>query len=293
MHSITTLARLTGVKQETIRTWERRYSVVSPGRDEKGRRVYGEADVRRLRQVADLVRLGHQIGDISAWSDERLEQALEATVAEKRNHSVEYRESLMSALDAKEPHRFEQLIGLTLTSLPPLVATEQVLAPTLGRIGAMWEAGELGSDEEHALSVIIKRQLMLGLAFLAPSANGLTILFSTLSDEHHELGALMACFIAASERHRCAYLGPNLPAEDIARAAKRLDAAAIVLGVVHVRDARRIEDELQRLVDHAPERAQIVLGVGKAAGLIGAPSPIITLHDFGSFKRFLDATWFD
>ena len=49
MLSITTLARLSGVKQETIRTWERRYGVIQPDRDDRGRRIYSDQDAQRLR----------------------------------------------------------------------------------------------------------------------------------------------------------------------------------------------------------------------------------------------------
>ena len=68
-------AELSGVRVELIRAWERRYGVVTPTRDERGR-LYSDADVRRLQLLAAAVERGHAIGRIARAGDTELERLI-------------------------------------------------------------------------------------------------------------------------------------------------------------------------------------------------------------------------
>ena len=58
-------ARLAGIPVETLRVWERRYSVVAPRLDPRGHRLYSAEDVGRLGLIRQLVELGSAIGSIA------------------------------------------------------------------------------------------------------------------------------------------------------------------------------------------------------------------------------------
>ena len=58
-------ARLSGVPVETLRVWERRYSVTDPSRSTHGQRQYSFEDVRRLGLIKQLVDAGNAIGAIA------------------------------------------------------------------------------------------------------------------------------------------------------------------------------------------------------------------------------------
>lgn len=58
-------ARLAGVPVDTLRIWERRYSVVGPRTSEGGQRLYSNADIRRLTMIKQLVDMGHAIGTVA------------------------------------------------------------------------------------------------------------------------------------------------------------------------------------------------------------------------------------
>jgi len=64
-YPIGVVARRTGIHPETIRIWERRYAVVSPGTSASGRRLYSEDEVRRLELVKKLVDAGNPIGRVA------------------------------------------------------------------------------------------------------------------------------------------------------------------------------------------------------------------------------------
>lgn len=68
------LSHLSGVPTDTIRTWERRYKLLVPGRDAKGRRVYSPEQLARLRLIASLSEQGERVADLAKLSDEALKQ---------------------------------------------------------------------------------------------------------------------------------------------------------------------------------------------------------------------------
>jgi DNA-binding transcriptional MerR regulator len=71
--SIGAVTKATGISTHTLRKWESRYGVIEPLRTPTGRRAYTQAQVERLILLRDLVASGHQIGRLSALSDDELE----------------------------------------------------------------------------------------------------------------------------------------------------------------------------------------------------------------------------
>lgn len=74
--SIGALAGMVGVPVETLRTWERRYGVPVPERDEGKRRQYTLTEVARLQRIVLLVRHGERVKDLAALSATRLDERL-------------------------------------------------------------------------------------------------------------------------------------------------------------------------------------------------------------------------
>ena len=73
-------ARLTGIQVETLRVWERRYSVVGPQVSATGRRLYASADLERLRLIKQLVDSGHPISSVASVPSEKLLELREVSI---------------------------------------------------------------------------------------------------------------------------------------------------------------------------------------------------------------------
>ncbi|MCB1701393.1 MAG: MerR family transcriptional regulator [Halioglobus sp.] len=73
LYAIGTVARLTGLKPDTLRVWERRYGLGASHRSRTGRRQYTQADLEHMQLVATLINSGVRIGEISACSGKTLE----------------------------------------------------------------------------------------------------------------------------------------------------------------------------------------------------------------------------
>ena len=73
LYGIGTVARLTGLKPDTLRVWERRYGLGASYKSPSGRRQYTQADLEHLQLVSALVSDGARIGEIAASDRKTLE----------------------------------------------------------------------------------------------------------------------------------------------------------------------------------------------------------------------------
>jgi len=76
----------------------------------------------------------------------------------------------------------------------------------------------------------------------------------------HDLGAHMITLTAASEGWKTVFLGSNLPAEDIAAAALRVNARAIALSIVYPDDDSHLSSDIQKLGILVPKTIKIIFG---------------------------------
>src|SRR5262245_19589889 len=70
-YPIRAAARLTRLSIDTLRAWEKRYSVVQPRRQD-GMRMYSQADIERLSLLRQALEQGHSIGHASGLSNSEL-----------------------------------------------------------------------------------------------------------------------------------------------------------------------------------------------------------------------------
>jgi hypothetical protein len=76
LYGIGTVARLTGLKPDTLRVWERRYGLGASHKSATGRRQYTQSDLEHLQLVSALVSSGSRIGEIANTERRTLEMLL-------------------------------------------------------------------------------------------------------------------------------------------------------------------------------------------------------------------------
>lgn len=87
LYGIGTVARLTGLKPDTLRVWERRYGLGASHKTTTGRRQYTQSDLEHLQLIAALVAAGSRIGEIASTERKTLEMLV-------RNRSRSGRDSV-------------------------------------------------------------------------------------------------------------------------------------------------------------------------------------------------------
>jgi DNA-binding transcriptional MerR regulator/methylmalonyl-CoA mutase cobalamin-binding subunit len=255
---------MTGVSAHALRAWERRYRAVEPQRTPGGARRYSEREVARLRLLRRAVEAGHPIGEVARLSDDEIAERLRAIRGGNGSPGPAATsglpiEACLEAVRAMRSERLEHALALQLAALGPRRFALELAGPLLARIGDEWERGTLSVAAEHAASSTIRTLLGTTLRRDAALADGPGILFATPAGERHELGALIAAVYALGEGVRSVFLGPDLPADEIAEAARRADVRAVAVSVVCLAPEAAAA-ELRALRAALPDDVPILVG---------------------------------
>ena len=262
------VAKMTGLSTHTLRMWEKRYAAVVPERTEAGGRLYTDADVERLRLLHTLVESGHSIGGIAKLPDVDLRHmaaAFPVPAAEEppSRHLPEVRQRVMTAIERLRVEEAEQILSRTVLSTEPVEFLKTLVAPILIEVGERWQRGDLRIAHEHACTTVM-RGLLFSLMRLYPARDSRRrVVVATPAHEDHELGALMVSMLAAMHGWSVLYLGPNLPAEEIAYAVRDTEAELLLLSVTNL-DENASTSEIAAIEKAVPDRVKIVVG-GRAA----------------------------
>jgi DNA-binding transcriptional MerR regulator/methylmalonyl-CoA mutase cobalamin-binding subunit len=265
-YSLGAVSRLTGLSPHVLRAWERRYQAVLPLRTPGGTRRYRESDVTRLRLLAAATAAGHPIGDIARLSEAELRGRASGPDEEPRPPLRRILEAI-ERLDADET---ERLLSLQLAALGARGFVEAVARPLLHEVGEQWEKGELCVASEHLASASVRNLLGLALRRRSQASDFRPVLFTTLAGERHELGALACAVIAVELGANAIYLGPDLPAGEVAAAAAATCARVVAVSTGRCAPARQREQAVRTLRRELPSDVAIWLG---GSGSDGLPIP--------------------
>lgn len=263
-YTIGTLAGITGLSAHTIRAWERRYQALSPSRSETNRRVYGEEDLSRLSLLKRVVESGHSIGQVAHLTVEELsglDHARPSAFMPASDRSPDqFLTDCLASIDKLDPEALHECLVMASANLGVTGLIDKVIVPLIGGIESGWLAGEVKIAQEHMASAVL-RSFLEGLRTSIRSSPGAPkLLVTTPINQHHELGALIAAVVAAMHSWNVTYLGPNLPAREIADAVKKSGAKAVALSIVFPRNDAEMARDLALLGDLLPASISIMAG---------------------------------
>jgi len=291
----------TGLTAHTIRAWEKRYGAVIPERTEKNRRIYSEDDIEKLQLLHRLILAGHSIGQIAGLPLESLKDLLRKdsdlflpTPEMSKRTQSDFAEKLVSEaiqhVASFDGEKLENVMHRALTGLGRRTLTEKFLAPFLEKQGEMWSAGTLRIAQEHFASSIVRGFLANLYRQSGSSRTDRALLIATPAGQHHEFGALFVAIESIACGWRSFYMGPNLPAEEIAEAAILNRVPAIALSIIYPANDPNLPAELLLLRRCLPPDIQIVAGGRSASGYKNSLEAIgsVVLNDIRDLDRFLE-----
>ncbi len=262
-YRIGAVSKLTGLSSHTIRVWERRYKAVVPTRTPGGTREYSAADLEKLTMLRTLSEAGHSIGGIAALDMDTLRGLLGDAAG--RDSSSSIREHV-PAVEAVLGHILEldlaaaerELLNASAV-IGPLTMIFDVIAPLVEEVGRRWETGEFRVVHEHAATAALRTLLGHFLSSHAGRPKQALAVTATVSGERHELGALMASFIAVTRGYSVLYMGPDLPVADICHVAKKKDADLVLISVVNAY-SKEAEEQFMELKEGLGSSLSILVG---------------------------------
>ena len=275
-HSIKVVVRRTGLSAHVIRVWEKRYQAVVPARTETNRRVYSDEDIARLQWLQQAVQAGQSIGRIAHLSTPELMKLVRAEQAaaplaqrptdeeDEKKDPGEFLERALVAVQGLDAVSLKEQLVRASIALSQQHLLEEVVQPLMERIGQMWQEGTLRVSDEHMASAVVRSFIGNIRASFQVSEAAPHVVVTTPAGQLHELGALLASVVATSEGWNSTFLGPNLPAEEIAGAAAQKGAKAVLLSIIYPSDDPHLGGELLKLRRLLGDEIALLAG-GRAA----------------------------
>ena len=272
-HSIAVVSRRTGVAQLLLRAWERRYDAVTPARTPTGRRMYSDRDLEKLTILGLLTGVGHRIGDIATLPMDDLRQLAEENSASpappvrptgEAVPASHFLEDALKAIAAMDARGLEAVLNQSLLHLSKPILRKDFLGPLLEEVGVRWCDGRLRIAHEHMASAVIISFLSGVNSRYQVTPGSPLVTVATPSGTHHEMGALLAASHAFEAGWDVLYLGPNMPAEDLAATSASRNVRAILLSIVFPAGDDGIAAQLRELRKFVGPGMPIVVG-GMAA----------------------------
>jgi DNA-binding transcriptional MerR regulator/methylmalonyl-CoA mutase cobalamin-binding subunit len=285
-HPIRVVTRRTGLSADLLRAWERRYDVVRPTRSEGGRRLYSDADIERLRLLYRATLAGRSIGQVAELPTNALvalvrqdatadaEAGFSNSGAPPRDRGVppsptDFLDDALRAVERLDATALDAVLRRAVVALPATALVDGVIVPLLEGVGTRWREGTLRPVHGHLASAVLRRVLeRVAESASSPFATA-ALVVATPTGQIHEFGALLVAATATTEGWRVMYLGPDLPAEDIAEAAVRTRARAVALSIVYPTGDPAVGDELRRLRNALPKDITLLVG-GAASSAYGS-----------------------
>ena len=276
--NIAAVERDTGLSKDVLRMWERRYGFPAPERDSNGERNYPADQVERLRLIKRLMDAGHRPGKLMATPSDELaaltprRPAARARGAEEASPDLDQLLTLIKQHDAPG-YRHAMQQRLARQGMQRFV--QDTVAPLTHRVGEAWEDGSFEVFEEHLFTELTKRLLRQAIAGLPGGSGRPRILLTSVPEEQHVLGLLMAETLFTLEGAECIPLGTQMPLLEIARAASAHRVDIVALSFSAAFPHRQISGLLQQLRMVLP--AELTLWAGGSGIQRIPPTPGIEL----------------
>ena len=279
LHPIQVVTRRTGISADVLRVWEKRYAVVTPVRSTSGRRLYSDDDIERLRLLVQATHTGRTIGQVAGLPTAALVALLEKGNAAQQPWQPSAVDPAMPAPPSAAGDFLDACIGATgdfdgvaldlllrraIVALSADDFLDAVVVPLVEYLRIRVLDGSLRRSHGHLAHAVLRRVLDHVVATATAPLASRDLVVGLLGGHAHELDALLVAATAASDGWRVTYMGPGVPADDIADTLEHVDARVLALSVVAASGDRLIPRELRRLRALLPPHVELLV-VGTSA----------------------------
>ena len=213
--SISYVAELLGVPAPTIRSWERRYGIAKAPRTQGRHRRYTSEEVAELMAMRDGIARGSSARD-----------AAEETKSGRSSPRGPVEKVVAAAHDLND-REMRRHLNAAKRNLGLDDAIQEVILPSMRRIGENWETGTCDVAHEHLASSVV-RSWLAAQTRLPTSASAVVLLACGPQDAHSislEAFAVMLCERGITPR----LLGPLTPRDSLLKAAAQIEPHATVV----------------------------------------------------------------
>ncbi len=222
------LSEQTGVSADVLRSWERRYGLLTPQRTAGGFRLYSAADAVRIRSMTALIAIGIPASEAARQVLEIRDGAPIGGAGRDETPLQEVCAALHDAFRSLDELALEAAIDLVLSRLDLDTAIRDVFLPAMRTLGDDWEAGRVSVAQEH-FSVNVLRGRLMGLARGWDHGFGPRALLACPPAEYHDVSLILFGLALRRRGWRVTFLGADTPIGEVVRVRTSLAPQLTVL----------------------------------------------------------------
>ncbi len=215
-YTVTQVETLTGIKAPTLRIWERRYDFPRPMRTPTNIRYYSDAQLRKLLNISILLKNGYRISGLSKMPDAEIHGLVYEILANPSARGKSYIYALTGAMLEMNEEAFNRVFQAYCQKKGLLTTMDRLIYPFLRHVGLLWVTNKAFPAQEHFISNLIRQKIVSAIENLPDvDVDAPTILLFLPEDEYHDIGLLLANYIAKNLGWKVYYLGQNVPSLNI------------------------------------------------------------------------------
>ena len=217
-YSIKDLEALSKVKSHTIRIWEKRYGIFSPGRSQTNIRYYSNDDLKKILNIRFLTQNGFRISKIAEMSADEIHRKVQALYLSHADDDSMVESLIVAMIDLSEAY-FRKIFNAASVRLGFEKAITDIVFPFFSRISVMWQTGVINPAQEHFASNIIRQKIIAATdaLYYEPEKRLPKVLLMLPGSELHEIGLLLYNYALRYRGYPTVYLGQAVPLESVGR----------------------------------------------------------------------------
>jgi methanogenic corrinoid protein MtbC1 len=236
----------TGLPADTLRAWERRYSLPVPQRTPGGHRLYSERDIATIKWLMARQAEGLSISravdlwneQIASGSDPLAGLAPQAlTTVQTTPAILPATETTLDTLRARwieaclgfNETEAEQVLNQAFAMFPVEDICIRVMQKGMSEIGSLWYGNQASVQQEHFASSLAMRRLDALLIASPTPSRPYTLLIGCPAGEWHTFTPLLLSLLLRRRGYNVIYLGANVPAARFEETVKTVRANLVVL----------------------------------------------------------------
>lgn len=247
----------TGVTDDALRAWERRYGLPEPERTEAGHRIYSQRDIDVVRWLVARQEEGLRIGravELFRSLEETGQDPLRAMPSPADairlptgGQLSDLREEWLRACLVFDEKRAEAALTQAFALYPPEVVCLEIIREAIAEIGRRWYRGEATVHQEHFASQLAMRRIRTLMGSTPPPSRRARIMVACPPNEQHAIGPFILALLLRRAGWDVIYLGPNVPVRHMEQTVDEARPDLVILGAQQLTTAASLHQVAQKL----------------------------------------------
>lgn len=288
--SIKDIENLSGIKAHTLRIWEKRYQLVISKRKDSNHRYFDNEDLKTILRITYLYQNDFKISQIAGLSREAILTFANIDRSHCKN-SESYILQLINPVFDFDEQSFETIFNAAIQQFGFEKSILDVAYGLLKRIGLLWLTDHLIPAQEHFLSALIRKKILLQIEGL-PKLRDIgihNILLFTPAGEYHEIPLLFIQYLFKKNQISTTYLGANISEDEIADYLSKRNITHLYFHTITNLTGKTLDELIISYKTNFPEQTLVVSGNKASEITVSKPKLIIlkTQDEMVSFPQKL------